>query len=45
MLDEVIYISHSVDIHGKDMNPLILSPAMSKYLDRLDSLALEWQSV
>ena len=40
-LDEAVCISHTANILGKGMNPIILSSAMDKIVE-LDSLALVW---
>ena len=41
ILHEAVYISHSSNILGIDVNTIILPPAM----DRLGSLTLVWQPV
>ena len=45
ILDETDCISRSTNTLGKGMNPIILPPAMGKYLDRLGSSALVRQLV
>ena len=40
ILDEPDYISHSTNIFGKGMKPIILPPAMGKQEGRLGSSAL-----
>ena len=42
ILDESVYIFHNANILGKGINPTILSPATSKYQEKLGSLALVW---
>ena len=44
-LDEAVRISHSINILGKGMNPIILYPGMGKQYGRLGSLTFVWQPV
>ena len=43
ILDEPDCISHSTNTLGKGMNPIILPPAIGKYLGGLGFSALVWQ--
>ena len=45
ILDKAVCISYCFNTLGKDMNLVILPPAMGKLQGSLDFLTLEWQHV
>ena len=45
ILDKAVCISHSVNTLGKNMNPIILPPAISKQYSKLGFLILVWRPV